>query len=53
MYIAATYGREEDGVWRAKLRVYAATVHATRKMYDRMNRATARTIAVADYSRAH
>jgi len=38
---------------RAKLRAYAATLHATRKMYDRMNGATARAIAVAAYSRAH
>jgi hypothetical protein len=51
MYIAATYWREDDEVWLAKLRAYAATL--PRKMFDRRDRATVRAIADADYSRTH
>ena len=47
----ASYWREDDEVWLAKLRAYAATL--PRKMFDRMEGATARAIADANYSRTH
>jgi hypothetical protein len=47
----ASYWREDDKVWLAKLRAYAATL--PQKMFDRTDDAMAEAVADADYSRAH